>query len=63
MTLSEARAHIGDRVVYRPPHIKRTEPGEEGVIVSVSDRYVFVRYGTDSHAKATHPAFLNLVAV
>lgn len=38
MTLSEARAHIGDRVVYRPPHIKRTEPGEEGVIVSVSDR-------------------------
>lgn len=62
MTLVEARAHIGNKVVYRASHVKRTEPGEEGVITSVNDRFVFVRYGPDTTAKATHPAMLDLVA-
>ena len=57
MTLDEARAHIGDGVVYRPPH----GVVEDGVITSVGDRFVFARYGTDTHSKATDPAFLTLL--
>lgn len=61
ITLSEARDRIGSKVVYRAPHVKKTEKGEEGVITPVNDRHVFVRYGPDTHAKATHPALLELV--
>jgi hypothetical protein len=41
MTLDEARDHIGHGVVYRPPDCGGPE---DGVITSVGDRYVFVRY-------------------
>jgi hypothetical protein len=61
MTLDEARAHIGDGVVYRA----LDETGwkrEDGVITSVNDRYVFARYGSDQHSKATDPAALTLLA-
>lgn len=41
---------IGRLVIYReiPGHIR-----EQGVITSFNDGYVFVRYGSDTHSKAT----------
>jgi hypothetical protein len=62
MTLEEARARIGNKVVYRAPHARRSEQGEEGVITSVSDHYVFVRYGTNTTSAATLPADLEAIA-
>lgn len=58
MTLDEARDHIGHGVVYRASH-GRTE---DGVITSVNDYWVFVRYATDRHSKATDPAALTLLS-
>jgi hypothetical protein len=55
VTLDEAReclaaAGAGEvRVVYQPGH----GPAEEGVITRVTERFVFVRYGTDVGSKAT----------
>ncbi len=64
MTLDEAAANIGKRVVYQP------HPGwaEYGVITSVNPRWVFVCYDTDDgprnerHSKATAAVQLQLVA-
>lgn len=59
MTLDEARAGIRRKVVYQP------RPGmtpEEGVITSVNDRYVFVRYGTSVTPAATWPADIEFLA-
>lgn len=52
MTLETARKRIGSAVVYRP------RPGvvEQGVITSVNDRYVFVRYGAQMTSQATSPS-------
>jgi hypothetical protein len=60
MTLDEARQHIGDGVVYR----SGDGAAEDGVITSVSDRYVFVRYACPCHggSKATSSAALTLLA-
>lgn len=58
MTLGEAREHIGDAVVYLPCG----GPVEEGVITSVNEHYVFVRYGADKTSKATRQADLILMA-
>ena len=61
MTLDEARNHIGHAVTYTPPGYR--EPAadeEEGQITSVSDVFVFVRYGRDYHSKATAPEYLRL---
>jgi hypothetical protein len=57
MTLNEARAHAGERVLYS------TYPGEadDGVIDSVNDTHVLVRYGRDLTAKATRPECLTLM--
>jgi hypothetical protein len=60
MTLDECRAHIGHGVVYRPPDCGGPE---DGVITSVGDRYVFVRYTSQhpgAHGQATPPEFLSL---
>lgn len=57
MTTEEAREHIGAGVTYK----NRYGPYEEGVITSVSDSYVFVRYGGHV-SKATNPADLELLA-
>lgn len=66
MNIAEAREHIGEGVVYRP---MRPGPGggllsqlEDGVITSVNDRYVFVRYAGDQQSKATDPEALTLLA-
>ena len=54
MTLDEARSLIGNAVVYRP----LGGPVEQGVITSVNDYFVFVRYGADTHSKATPAGML-----
>jgi hypothetical protein len=59
MTLEEAAANIGNTVIYRPT----PNQVEQGVITATTHRYVFVRYGTDQHAKATAAAYLELAAV
>jgi hypothetical protein len=61
MTLEEARAHTGRAVIYHP-YAPDLDPVEEGVITSVNDRYVFVRYGSDKGSKATAPELLTLAA-
>lgn len=61
MTGDQAAASIGRKVVYRPPHVREDEPGDEGVITSVNDVWVFVRYGADTHSKATPASRLTLV--
>lgn len=57
MTLDEAREHTGETVLYS------SVPGEaeEGVIVTVGETYVHVRYGRDQNAKATRPELLTLM--
>lgn len=62
MTLDEARERIGAKVVYRAPHVRRDEPGEEGVITSVNQTMVFVRYGSSAFSAATFPADLEAVS-
>jgi hypothetical protein len=57
-TLDEASRRIGHRVVYRPAH---GGPSEDGVITSVNDRYVLVRYGADRGGRATDPARLEFL--
>ena len=55
--LDEARTHLGCAVVFH--QIGR--PNEEGVITSVNDHYVFVRYGKDYYPKATPSHMLSLI--
>jgi hypothetical protein len=64
MTLEQARGHIGDGVVYRAGrrYGDGYGPTEDGVITSVNDRYVFVRYAGDQNSKATAPELLILLA-
>lgn len=58
MTLNEARAHIGDAVVYK----RDTDEPEEGVIANVGRVWVFVQYpGLDSPV-ADRPGDLTLLA-
>ena len=57
MTIDEARAHVGDGVLYRP----RCGHTEEGVITRVSGTWVFVDYGQGA-SQATDPADLELLA-
>ena len=56
MNLDQARHAIGARVVYRRPHCEV----EVGVITSVNDTYIFVRYGSSPTSQATSPEDLNL---
>ncbi len=59
MTLEEARRHIGHGVVYQRPGRR---VWEQGVITSVNDTYVFVRYGSQTGSAATYPQDLELLA-
>ena len=57
ITPEEAAQNIGRKVVYRSH--EGAEP-EEGVIVRASgDSWIFVRYGSDTHAKATYHRHLD----
>ena len=58
MTLDEARQNIGADVVFRGG---ASAEDEDGVITSVNDTYVFVRYAGDQHGKATRPEDLVLL--
>lgn len=55
MTLEEAKNNIGRLVVYTPFEGFDESQIEYGVITSVNDRYVFVRYGRKIHSEATRP--------
>jgi hypothetical protein len=57
MTLEEARASIGLPVVYDR---KGCHP-EQGVITAVNDRWVMVRYGSESGSAFTDAADLERV--
>lgn len=48
-----AKQDIGRKVVYLPSY-KYSSGVEEGVITSFNDSFVFVRYGADTHSKATN---------
>jgi hypothetical protein len=50
---------IGRGVVYTP---YEGAPSEDGIITSVNERYVFVRYRHDIHSKATDPKDLRWLA-
>lgn len=58
MNLQEAADAVGRPVVYYAPHGGATETG---IITSVNERWVLVRYRGDSHSKATDPNHLNLI--
>lgn len=57
MTIDEARVNIGNKVIYYVGF-----PHKEGVITSVNEIYVHVRYGSDVGSKATRPEDLELLA-
>jgi hypothetical protein len=57
MTLDEARQNFGSKVIRISGHT----PAEEGVITSVDDWYVFVRYGSRVTSQATSPSQLWLL--
>jgi hypothetical protein len=60
VTIDEARAAVGQSVVYWPS--RKFGQFEEGVITSVNDHVVFVRYGASKQSAATAPEDLILVA-
>lgn len=51
ITLEQAKQNIGNKVIY----LKGTDRQEEGIISSVNENYVFVRYGGNCTAQATKP--------
>jgi hypothetical protein len=57
MTIDEARNHVGELVIYRPKWDTFTE---EGVITSVNDSFIFVRYSESQTSQATYPDDLTL---
>ena len=58
MTLTEARDCTGRRVIYQRG---TWDPAEEGVITSVSEGYVFVRFAADTGSMACRAEDLTLI--
>jgi hypothetical protein len=56
--LIDAARNIGAEVAYLPRGASWTTASEHGVITGVTASWVFVRYGADVNAKATHPGDL-----
>lgn len=57
--IEATKADVGRAVVYRP------YPGaspEQGIITSMNDTYVFVRYGLGAGSQATRPCDLEWVS-
>jgi hypothetical protein len=57
MTIDEARAHIGEPVVFK----RGTSGPEEGTIVAVGRVWVFVQYPGDDAPVADRPGDLHLL--
>ena len=54
---------VGQRVRYIPGVAKSNinhEACENGVVTSVNEHYVFVRYGAERYSKATNPVDLRV---
>ena len=60
MTIEQAKNNIGNRVTYIPYEGCDVSQYEFGIITSVNDSYVFVRYGSNLHSQATNPCDLRL---
>lgn len=60
MTIEQAKNNIGNRVTYIPYEGCDVSQYEFGVITSVNDSYVFVRYGSNLRSQATNPCDLRL---
>lgn len=60
MTIQQAKENIGHRVTYKSFEGCSNDQIEFGVITSVNEKYVFVRYGSEIHSKATGPDQLTL---
>ena len=54
ISLETAKKNIGNKVLYYVRGNRDLIP-EEGVITSANDMFIFVRYGSDTHSKATNP--------
>ena len=54
ITLEQAAGAIGEGVVYR----SGSPTPESGVITSVNQNYIFVRFGADRHSKGVYPTDL-----
>ena len=62
MTIEQAKESIGASVKYIPaPYSDTIVPSDFGIITSVNDSFVFVRYDKDIHSKATKPKDLRFV--
>lgn len=57
MTLEEANNSIGRKVVFEQFGCKK----EEGVITSVNDRFIFVRFGNSCQGQACSPSSISLI--
>lgn len=55
MTLQECEKNIGRYVTYIPFEGCDNSLRERGIITSVNEKYVFVRYGNDCISKSTNP--------
>jgi len=53
MTLEEASQNINSAVIYLPKNTTNAKFKEYGIITSVNDSFVFVKYGDDTMSKAT----------
>lgn len=53
ITLEKAKENIGNKVVYQGK--------EEGIIYSVNDKFVFVKYSGNCTAQATNPKDLEFL--
>lgn len=60
MTIQECKDNVGRNVTYVPFEGCDPKLHEYGVITSVNERYVFVRYGSDTHSKATKSSDLRI---
>ena len=60
MTLEQARNNIGCYVTYIPFKGCDKSQYEIGIITSVNEKYVFVRYGNNLHSKATRAEDLKI---
>jgi len=61
MTLDDARSAIDREVLYLPSG-GSIDSTEVGVITSVGDQWVFVRFGTSATSAALDPADLTLLS-